>query len=366
MLLNTFNISLKQELIPHQFCVILFMGVSTSWRIEKGNNSMKQQVNRVKRVISQTAKVPVAELLNKLSKVTDAGYETILDASNMVQSRVSRVGSIIKVNLPDLDLKRVEWVVPATVVGNLTAAVPCMLKDLPTVTKSLANRAGGIAPDKLFDLIPTGVKLKEESIVEFLRIHDVSHRISIKNAPTKAGDIDNVIFEIVSRNRVRGSTNMTRTEFQSAKFNKTITGIKCGFKTAVGSVAKGVLFGALLEMPITCIENALHVRNNRKSVKDARMDAVKDISISAGFAGATAAAFTSLSLLGVTLAPVAAPLVIVGSAVYTWSATDRIWKALGNTTKKKLMNSNPVFFLTSVAHREDERNDMFVLKMLPE
>ena len=161
-----------------------------------------------------------AELLNKFSKVTHAGCETILDASNMVQSQVSRVGSIVKVNLPDLDLKRVEWVVPATVVGNLTAAVPCMLKDLPAVTKSLANRAGGIAPGKLFDLIPTGVKLKEESIVEFLRIHDVSHRISIKNAPTKAGDIDNVIFEIVSRNRVRESTNMTRTEFQSAKFNK--------------------------------------------------------------------------------------------------------------------------------------------------
>ena len=135
---------------------------------------MKQQINSVKRVISQTAKASAAELLNKFSKVKHVGCETISDASNMVQSQVSRVSSIVKVNLPDLDLKRVEWVVPATVVGNLTAAVPGMLKDLPGVTKSLANRAGDIAPDKLFDLIPTGVKLKEESIVEFLRIHDVT------------------------------------------------------------------------------------------------------------------------------------------------------------------------------------------------
>ena len=327
---------------------------------------MKQQINSVKRVISQTAKASAAELLNKFSKVKHVGCETISDASNMVQSQVSRVSSIVKVNLPDLDLKRVEWVVPATVVGNLTAAVPGMLKDLPGVTKSLANRAGDIAPDKLFDLIPTGVKLKEESIVEFLRIHDVSHRISIKNAPTKAGDIDNVIFEIAARNRVRGSNNMTRTEFQSARFSNTIAGIKCGFKTAVGTAAKGALFGALLELPITCIENALHVRNNRKLVKDARADAARDIGISAGFAGAAAGAFTGLSLLGVTLGPAAIPLAIVGGAVYTWSAADRIWKALDDTTQKKLMNSNPMLFLTSVACLEDGHQDRSALKMLPE
>ena len=86
-------------------------------------------------------------------------------------------------------------------------------------------------------------------------------------------------------------------------------------------------------------------------MKDARADAVKDISISAGFAGATAAAFTGLSLLGVTLGPAAIPLAIVGGAVYTWSAADRIWKALDDTTQKKLMNSNPMLFLTSVAHQ---------------
>ena len=59
---------------------------------------------------------------------------------------------------------------------------------------------------------------------------------------------------------------MSRSEFRSARFNNTITGIKCGLKTAIGAVAKGALFGALLELPITCIENTFHIRNNRKSV----------------------------------------------------------------------------------------------------
>ena len=94
---------------------------------------------------------------------------------------------------------------------------------------------------------------------------------------------------------------MTWREFQSARFNNTITGIKCGFKTAVGTTAKGALFGALLELPITVVENTLHVKNNRKSVGDARIDVAKDIGISAGFAGVTAAGFTGLSLLGITL-----------------------------------------------------------------
>jgi hypothetical protein len=334
--------------------------------MEKRSNSMKQQINSMKRIVSRTAQTSATDLLNAFSKVEHVGYGTILEASNIVKSQVSRTCGIVKDKLPDMDLKQVKWVVPVTVVGNLNAAVPCMLKDLPQVAKSLAVRAGDIAPDKLFDLIPTGVKLKEESIVEFLRIHDVSHRISIKNAPAKAGDIKNVIFEIAARNRARGSKNMTHTEFQSARFSNTIAGIKCGFKTAVGTAAKGALFGALLELPITCIENALHVRNNRKLVKDARADAARDIGISAGFAGAAAGAFTGLSLLGVTLGPAAIPLAIVGGAVYTWSAADRIWKALDDTTQKKLMNSNPMLFLTSVACLEDGHQDRSALKMLPE
>ena len=317
---------------------------------------MKRQINRVAHAARQAAKS------SAIGKFGCTVHERIVDSSNQV---ISQVG-MVKGTLPDLNLKRVERTIRATVVGNLNAATPCMLKDLSIVAKSLANRAGGITPDKLFNQIPVGVRLTEESIVEFLKIHDVSHRISIKNAPTKAGDINNIIFEIASRNRARGSKNMTWTEFQSARLNNTVASIKCGFKTAAGTAAKGALFGALLELPITTIENILHVKNNRKSVENARIDAAKDIGISAGLAGATAAGFTGLSLLGVTLGPVVIPLTVVGGAVYTWSATDRIWKALGDTTKKKLMNSNPVLFLTSVAHRKDDRNDMSILKMLPE
>ena len=193
-------------------------------------------------------------MLNIGSKVGCVVNETVVDTSDKV---ISQVG-IVKGKLPNLNLKQIKRITPATIVGNLNAATPCALKDLPTVAKSLANRAnraGGISPHKLFDRIPTGVKFTEKSIIEFLNKHHVSHRISIKNAPTKASDIKNIIFEEASKNLKRGSKNMTWKEFQSARFNNTITGIKCGFKTAVGAAAKGALFGALLELPITVVEN---------------------------------------------------------------------------------------------------------------
>ena len=302
---------------------------------------MKRQINRVAHTARQAAKS------SAIGKFGSAVHERIVESSDQVISQVSRV----KEALPNRNLKRVERIIRTTVVGNFNAAIPCMLKDLPAVAKSLANRAGGIAPDKLFNQIPLGVRLREKSILEFLINHDVSHRISIKNDPTKAGDINNVIFEATSKNRARGSKNMSWREFQRARFDNTVTSIKCGFKTAAGSAAKGALFGALLEVPVTVTENTFHVKNNRKSFGEASKDAAKDIGISAGFAGATAAGFTGLSLLGVTLGPVVILLTIVSGVVYTWSATDRIWKALGDTKKKKLMNSNPVLFLTSVAHQ---------------
>ena len=310
-----------------------------------------KQINSTARVMSQTAKASATKLLNMGSKVGCAVHKTVVDTSDTV---ISQIG-VIKWKLPNPNLKQIKQIIPSTIVGDLNAATPCTLKDLPTVAKSLANRAGGISPHKLFDRIPTGVKFTEKSTIEFLKTHDVSHRISIKNAPTKAGDINNIIFEIASKNRARGSRNMTWTEFQTARFSNTITGIKYGFKTTVGTAAKGVLFGALLELPITIVENTLHVKNNRKSVGDARIDVAKDIGISAGFAGVTAAGFTGLSLLGVTLGPAVIPLTIVGGAVYIWSAADRIWRALDGTTLDKINSeqSEAVADLTTAREQEE-------------
>ena len=284
--------------------------------------------------------------------------------------------STAKEKLTDFDIKNTEWVVRSQVVGNLTSKVPHVLKDLPTVAKSLSNRAGGITPDKLFGLIPKGVKFTEESIWKFLKTHEVSHRISIKNNPNKAGNSNNVILELITKNRARKSKNMTRVEYQNAKSANAITSMKFGVKAAVGAALRGSLLAALLELPITCIENALHVRNNRKSVKEGGVDAVKDIGKNALGGGIVAGALTGLSLLGVTLGPAAIPIAIVGGTVYIWSATHRIrdalgdntgsWDALDDNTGRKLLESEPVLFLASVAKCQDGQDSVSSLEMLTE
>ena len=301
-----------------------------------------------------------AKIVNDKTKqqLHEVVYETLEKAQCFV--------SAAKEKLVTIDLKNTEWVVRSQVVGDLTSAVPLLLKDLPAVARSLANRAGGVTPDKLFDKIPTGVKLTEESIIEFLKTHEVSHRISIKNNPNKAGNSNNVIFENSQVNRARGSKNMTRAAYQNAKSKNAITNIKFGVKGAVGAAMRGALLSALLEFPITCVENVIHVKNNSKSHKEALIDITKDVSKNALGGGAVAGALTGLSLLGVTLGPAAIPLAIVGGALYTWSATDRIWEALGDNTKEKLLNYEPVLFLASVMNWQEGQDCVSSLEMLTE
>lgn len=349
--------------------------------------SVKQFTEDAGQLIGQFTTKAVDVWTNKLNEIGQTLREKAVDTTAKVRSKANIVSgktkqlpeavyetlekaqifaSTAKEKLTDFNLKNTEWVVRVQVVGDLTSAVPRLLKDLPTVAKSLANRAGGIPPDKLFDRIPTGVKLTEESIKEFLKTHEVSHRISIKNNPAKAGNPNNIVFENAAVNRGRGPKNMTRVEFQNAQFNIRIIGKMSAVKTMLGTATRGALLASLLELPITCIENALHIRNNRKSDKEGVIDVVKDVSKGALGGGVVAGALTGLSLLGVTLGPAAIPLAIVGGVVYTWSATDRIWNALDDNTKEKLMNTEPVLFLASVTKCEKGQDCVSSLEMLTE
>ena len=357
-------------------------------RLNDKMRSVKQLSENVGQSAGQFTTKAVGVSTNKLNEIGQTVRKKVVDTTVKVRSKVNIVSDKTKEQLPevisetlekaqifvsttkekltDFNIKNTEWVVRAQVVGDLTSAVPLLLKDLPSVAKSLANRAGGVTPDKLFDKIPTGVKLTEENILEFLKIHEVSHRISIKNNPNKAGNSNNVIFENSQVNRARGSNNMTRVAYQNAKSKNAITNMKFGVKAAVGAAMRGALLAALLEFPITCFENVKHVKNNRKSYKEAFIDAVKDVSKNALGGGAVAGALTGLSLLGVTLGPAAIPLAIVGGAVYTWSATDRVWKALDDNTKEKLLNSEPVLFLASVIKCQEGQDCVSSLEMLTE
>ena len=316
------------------------------------NEKPKQLLNSVGQFTTKTVDtnfsrktVDITAIVNEKPKqlLHEVVYETRYETREMAQCFLN----LTKEKLENFRIKNIEWFGRGTVVGNFTSAAPLLLKDLPTVAETLANRTGGGTPEKLFDLIPMGVKFSEESILNFLKNHHVSHRISIKNDPTKAGNPNNVIFENPQINLARGPENMTPPEFQNAQLENLKIGIVSSGEAVLGSVARGALVAAVLELPITCIENVLHVRNNLKSVKEGVIDAAIDVGKIAFVGGAVAGVLTGLSLLGVTMETVAIPLIIVGGILYVWSATDRIWKALDDNTKEKLLNYKPIPFLAS-------------------
>ncbi len=286
--------------------------------------------------------------------------ESVYKSASLAWHFVGAAGEKIAVTID------VRWVVRAQVVVKRAGRVPRVLKDLPDVAKSLANRRGGVDPNSLFELIPRGVRLTEETIKEFLKRHDVSHIEAIKNNPAKASDASNVRFEPSQINRARGARDMTPAELKGVRIDNLKSGCVYGIRNIAGAATKGAVLGALMELPVTCLENAIHLNKNRKTPKQAVQDVAKDAGNAALAAGGATATFTGLSLLGMTLGPAAAPLAIIGGVAYLWSAQKRIWQALDEDSHAKLIESESVLFLASVARFSDGRDCISTVKMLPE
>lgn len=218
-----------------------------------------------------------------------------------------------------------EGAAPAAITARV-AAIPKALADMPTnVTHRLWR--GGFSPKTLYDLVPDGVKTNAEAVARFLERRDLSHIESIKNAPARRRDIANVVFERVSWNRARGGEHMTPRELVRVRLDNFAEGVVEASKATTKGAAKGAVIGALLELPVTTVEHFLLVKRERKTPTEAAIDAAKAVGKSAAGGAAGAVVFAGVALTGVSVAPAATPLVIIGGVVYVWSATERIWRA---------------------------------------
>ena len=98
--------------------------------------------------------------------------------------------------------------------------------------------------------------------------------------------------------------------------------------TSAGTTA---LYAALMEAPVTALENYVHYRKGRKTGEEALSDAAKDIknrAIAGGIIGFTVTAAIALSGAGpllITLGPIMRP---IGITLYAYSALKRISSAM--------------------------------------
>ena len=207
----------------------------------------------------------------------------------------------------------------------------------PDLLGQLADRGVTLTVDDLYSRIPLVVRLAgERATMTFLRPRDLSHIASIENAPQKALNSENLVYEKEASNRARGSANMTLPERTVNWVQNLPAGVE-GARVLMLSTAKGVGFGALLEVPVTVAVETLHVVYQDKEVDDAAWDALQEFGAAAVAGGATTGALTVASAYGFTVgAPVVIPLVVIGGTAYVFVSGERVWQALDDETRGEL------------------------------
>ena len=198
----------------------------------------------------------------------------------------------------------------------------------------------------------------EPAVWEYIKGKDFSHIKSVTNCPWKAKEPSNGVWEAASKNRSRGSGNMTSADQAAAKLANQASAIGIRVKALV----KGVKKVAATEAIVSGLENILHWKRGRKSGEQAVMDAVKS-TVSAAFNGfVTMAVLQGLVIacpsFGRALGRARTPLGVVGVVLILMSAADRLIKAARSSyedechvTSSKERNCEPKPCKTSLRQR---------------
>ena len=204
----------------------------------------------------------------------------------------------------------------------------------PDLLRQLTDRGVTLTVEDLYARIPLGVRLAgERATMAFLQPRDLSHIESIENAPEKALNSENLVYEKAASNRARGPANMTLPE-RTVNWVRNLPAGVDGARVLMLSTAKGVGFGALLEVPVSIAVETLHVVYQNKEVDEAAWDVLQELGAAAVAGGATTGALTVASAYGFTVgAPVVIPLVVIGGTAYVWVSSERVWQALDEETR---------------------------------
>ena len=167
------------------------------------------------------------------------------------------------------------------------------------------------------------------AVIRFLEGKEGSHIESVVNAPGKARDPRNVLWESGKVNGKRGSRNMTRIEVIGARAVNAADAVKIVGGAAARNAGKGAAWTILFEFPVSLAENGLCVFRGKKTHKAAAKDTGKDLA-TAGAAGGIMAAGTTVAVAmggGPALTMAAPILVPVGVGLFAISSGSRIWRA---------------------------------------
>ena len=195
------------------------------------------------------------------------------------------------------------------------------------------NRGSWADPQAIYrDTIPFPIRNLGVDPRRYTDGKDLSHRVSVSNAPEFARDPGNIAgWENSSLNRERGVETMTGTEEFRLDVSNAFRASGIVLSECLEAAAATALFSALLEAPISIVENAIHYRKGRKTGEEAIKEAataIRDRAVAGaavGFAVRAAIALTGVGPLVVTISPV---LMTVGMTLYAHTFLKRILSGL--------------------------------------
>ena len=140
--------------------------------------------------------------------------------------------------------------------------------------------------------------LGEGPVRQFTNGKQASHIRSAANAPSQARDSANIIWESAKANTARGSRNMTRLEVVGARTSNAAHTAGIVGAAAAKRAGRGALWTAVLELPVSLVENGINVSRGKKTREEAVKDTGKDMATAGVAGGAVAAGNHGSHILG--------------------------------------------------------------------
>ena len=230
---------------------------------------------------------------------------------------------------------------------NLSAASRMKLKGAGLGGKR-GIRTDAQAEQFLNSSIPAPVRnLGEGSIRSFWKGRHASHIESVANAPSKAKSAGNIVWESAKSNLRRGSDNMTKSELAMANMKNGAQATKIVAKGVATRAGRAGAISAALELPISAVENGIHVARGGKDIKEAARDVAADTAKAGVAGGVVAGGLTAAVALGAgTAIAASSPVVMaVGTGVFGVSTFLRIKRAIEDAR----VGRESMYFHTSCA-----------------
>ena len=224
---------------------------------------------------------------------------------------------------------------------NNRANYPARFQSLSAASRLKFKEAGlggkrGIRTDAqaeqfLNSSVPAPVRnLGEGPIRSFTKGKHASHIESVANAPYKAKVSGNIVWESAKSNLRRGSNDMTKLDMARVNVKNTVHSTGIVSKSIATSAGCAGVISAALELPISAVENGIHVARGGKNIKEAARDVAADTARAGVVGGVFAGGLTFATALGAgaAIAAAAPAAAAVGTGVLGASTILRIRRAM--------------------------------------